>query len=422
MNAKQVGNRAAQPSAAGAPRRGTRGKQLLLLGLVLAALAAGVWRWMQSSAAKPPQFAQINLAGADPSLAGLVREARDAAMSNPQSPLAWGQLAMICHANGFSQAALAAYDTAAELEPDNWHWPYLAGCLHFEGPGGPSAALPLFERAVSLSPPRSMAVIRLADALLELDQLDRAESRYRDLLEDEPTAPFAHLGLARLAIVRGDMQEAIQHLDHIVQHPAVQLQASATRASALERMGEYLAARRERQRLRQLPGDRFRLDDPLVQILNFEMGVDRELRQADAHFQAGNLAEGRQALRRVVEQYPQSVEAWETLAHWCGVSGDWDGAVLACRQCIQLAPKSAESHLALGKALYMSRQYEASSAALQQAIALDPQSGSAYLALGECRDKLNDRAGAEAAFRQALRYLSDDPEARQRVESRLANP
>jgi tetratricopeptide (TPR) repeat protein len=393
-----------------------------LLLLVLAALVAGIWKWMNRPVPRTREFPEVNFAGADPSLATIVRAARDTARENPESAEAWGQLAMICHANGFSRASLAAYDSAAQLEPENWQWPYLAGFLHYDGPGGPAAAFPFFERAASLGPPQSMAGIRLTDAMLELGQVDEAEKKYLELLEDEPAAPFAHLGLARLAIIKGDMPGALKHLDHIAAHPAVQQQASAVRASALDRMGEHLAAHRERQRLRGLAPDRFRLDDPLVQVLNLEIGVERDLRQAEAHLHAGHLSEGRQALRRVVERYPQSVEAWETLAKWCGASGDWSGAEQSLKQCIALAPKSSHHHLALGQLLVALRRYEAAAAALEQASALDPQSGNAYLALGECRDKLDDRAGAEAAYREALRYLPDDPEVRRRIESRLANP
>ena len=405
------------------PARATRRVRLRwLLVLLLSATSAAGILWLRQRTVQVPEVPAVNFDGADPQLVAYVSSAQEAAGAAPHSAEVWGRLAMVCHANGYSQAALQAYETAAVLDPDTWQWPYLAGYLHMDGPGGPVAALPLFQRAATTSPPHSMAHVRLADALLELDQLDEAEQLYRRLLADEKAAPFANLGLARLLVVRGKLPEALQHLSAVADHPAVQQQACLVRTSTLDRMGDHVAAQRERARLAELAGDRFRLDDPVVQVLDLEIGVGHELRLAEAQFHAGNMAEGRQSLRRTVERYPQSVEAWEALAQWSSASGDWPGAEQATRKCIALAPKSAEHHLALGQLLLALRRHADAARALQQAIALDPQSGWAHLALGECREKLGDRAGAEAAYRQALLLLPDDPDVRRRVELQLANP
>src|SRR4051812_47733999 len=155
-------------SIAGRSKR-SRHRLLLLLGVVLFLPVAIVGVIIAAcigvlgSPAVPlalPEVPIVDLDGADPAIAKLVRTAHEFVEQSPRSAPMWGQFAMVLHAHGFSDAAHICYDAACRLDPKNPTWPYLQGYLDHQGPGGPSAALPHFERAARLTPPGSLAHLR----------------------------------------------------------------------------------------------------------------------------------------------------------------------------------------------------------------------------------------------------------------------
>ena len=405
------------------PARPRRRRWWLAIVVVLAAGAAGGVLYLQRGRfAELPEVPAVNLDGADPQLVILVQAAQEAAQQSPHSAEAWGALAMILHANGFSEAAHVAYDAARQLEPDNPQWPDLKGCLHQDGPGGPAAAFPCFDRAARLSPPQAPVHVRLANNLLELGRLAEAERKYRQLQRIDQTQPYAHLGLAKLSIVRNQFPEALEYLERVTDHPAVRHEACAIRASVYERLHDAPAADRERDRLTNLPGDPLRLDDPLVLVHEREVGVDQGLRTMESLLQAGRIGPAVELSQELVRRYPNSVEAWAALASACGGLGNLAEAERAGERCVELAPKSADFRFNLGYIQLLQKRYQDAADTLQRAIELNPRNGLAYFAQGECQRAMNDPAAAAAAYREAQRYLPDDPQIQQRLEALSEKP
>src|SRR5436190_3455770 len=152
-----------------------------LLGLLLASItAAAVWvYWPPFGPTRP--LPEIDLADADPEVLDAVEAARKAVRRTPRNAQSWGNLAMVLHGNGFENAAEYCYAAAADLDPREPNWPYLTGCLHQIGPGGPEAAIPLFERAANLDSSQSLARLRLAEMLLAAGRLDDAQQEFSKL-------------------------------------------------------------------------------------------------------------------------------------------------------------------------------------------------------------------------------------------------
>ena len=88
-----------------------------------------------------------------------------------------------------------------------------------------------------------MSEVRLeADRMLTVGLLDRAEALYRRALDAEPRDASAVLGLARVALERGDEAEA-----HRLAREALAIDPDDSPARRLEtRLAEILAARRDR--------------------------------------------------------------------------------------------------------------------------------------------------------------------------------
>lgn len=69
--------------------------------------------------------------------------------------------------------------------------------------GSPSAAQPLYERAASLDPARTSALLGLAASEAALGDLEAAEQTYRSILRASPASREAQLGLARVMEAMG---------------------------------------------------------------------------------------------------------------------------------------------------------------------------------------------------------------------------
>jgi tetratricopeptide (TPR) repeat protein len=346
-----------------------------------------------------PEIPAVNIDGADPAIAKLVREVHGTLEKSPRSGTLWGRYAMVLHAHGFSDAAHICYDAAARLDPKNPKWPYLEGCLHQIGPGGSEAALPYFERAVKLSAPDTLARVRLADALLELGRLDEAQQEYFAILSVQEQDPQAQLGLGRVAVARRQYREALRYLQAVSEHPRVKKTAWALLANVYNRLGDQASAVLARKRLAEMPPDVSRPDEPLKQLSQLEVGVHAELVKAQALMEQDRIPEMLALVEGTVHRYPYSFEAWDALSIACVMSEDPDGAERAAKKSIQLVPRNSGAWLGLGNILIWERRYQDALEPLQKSIELDPRNHKAYHALGKCRQELGDTAGAAEAFR-----------------------
>lgn len=393
---------------------------LLILVVLPALVAVTSWiAWTQQIPARP--LPPIDLKGTDPEVADAVQAARQEVEQAPRAASAWGKLAMVLHANGFENAADLCYDAASELDPSEATWPYLRGCLHQAGPGGPEAAIPLFERAISLKPRSSTAQLRLAEMLLEQGRLDEASEQYNKIKAARPHDSLALFGVGAVAMARQEYSEAIFHLQSIASHPIVQRRACAMLASAYERLGDTAAAQRERERLLTLPEDGLADDDPMNQVASLKTGVIVRLRRAEMLRQQRRFRESAEVLRDTIARHPDSDGAWANLGLALFFMDDLTGAEDAIRKSILLAPKVAEYHFSLGMLELKRKDYQRAAEAFRTAIQLQPQSGPAYFGLGESLEGQADAKGAGEAYQKTLEYLPDHELARQRLKALKAD-
>ena len=110
-----------------------------------------------------------------------------------------GGLAMIYHANFFYPQAKACYRTAMKLQPKNPRWPYYLADIN-EKMGRSEEARVLLEKTIAVDPGYDPARLKLANAYFKAGRLEEAESAFQNLLESSDAAPYALLGLGRIAV------------------------------------------------------------------------------------------------------------------------------------------------------------------------------------------------------------------------------
>jgi tetratricopeptide (TPR) repeat protein len=153
----------------------------------------------------------------------------DAARADPGSDRIVGALCVAYHADMFHNQADRCYALASALNPDEWRWKYYRALIHSER--GEADVVAAAMREVTGKTDFGPAWWRLGEAEFKEGRYDRAEEAWRRALkapEPErapgespphpagiPLSAHASLGLARLALARGNADDARQILERV---------------------------------------------------------------------------------------------------------------------------------------------------------------------------------------------------------------
>ena len=136
----------------------------------------------------------------------------------PKSALMRGRLAMAYDVNGFHDAALATYDQAESLDPDDFRWPYFNALLMAQK-GQQEPALEKLQQALAIDADYSPAWLWRGTWLLDLDQPDAAAAAF-ERAGDLGAGLAATFGRAQVLIARGQHAEAAVVLEPLAQKSA----------------------------------------------------------------------------------------------------------------------------------------------------------------------------------------------------------
>ena len=208
-------------------RRGLAAAIAIVAAVAVAAWLAAGAAGRRVQASRLPALA--DLTGLPTPAAGAIRDA-DADARRAPSAATVGALGIAYHAAQRPAPALAAFAVAESMAPTDWRWPYhRALVLDERREAGAEAAL---ERTVALSPSHGLAWYRLAEWRFKQGRLDDAATAYARAIDAPATAPFlppgvatrpsvplsawARTGLARIALERGDPDQARTLIDAVL--------------------------------------------------------------------------------------------------------------------------------------------------------------------------------------------------------------
>ena len=387
---------------------------LVCAAILAAALAISLFRRVpimgppasEDRALQPPVIEQT---GIDPAVLRLILAARTAVAETSDSAEAWGRLGKTLLAHGFSDEALVCFARAERLDPRQPRWPFYQGTILCQG--DPDAAIPKLRRAVEQcgnvpDAPR----VRLAELLLGQGRLSEAEDQWRRLLSQEPAHARAHLGLARLAYQRGDLEQSVPHLNIALNGIHTRKASHLLLAEIFQRRGDKAAADQESRRAADLPDDDAWPDPFDEEVKQLRTGRQVFLARADRLLRQGRVAEASALLERTVRDYPDSGEARLLLGKALLAKND-PRAEEALRAATRLAPHLVEAPFYLGGVRFLRGDHREAAALFRQAVNLKPDFALAHYNLGHCMIRLGDRPGAIVAFRAALSCKPDYAEA-----------
>ncbi len=387
---------------------------VVLAAAAIAWVATGVVTQRAGAARLPPL---PDLGGVAAPIREAIVEANARAHAAPTAA-AIGELGRAYHANLRPLDAMATYALAERLAPSTWRWTYLRALL-LEERGDQDAARTAFEHVATAAPDFGPAWYRLAELAFKQRRLDDASTAYeqaRDAPGAAPYAPpgvgsrqvvplsaYAGLGLARVALDRGDREGAVRQLRVLVgSYPAFG-PAAALMRTAERRLGSD--AGRSSVPDATYDGPFVPPADPLLDALVAESRHgDMLLKYAGIATRARDAAWREYLARRAFSFNPRDLNVLMEMAGMLQSSGKLPEALAYLRTHETLAPGDHHTLVQQGKVLADLGRTAEAEAVLRRAVLV--RDTTAEFNLGTILDR-QDRW--EEARSHYLRALAIDP-------------
>ncbi len=319
MGRRRRGDRAPAAAQARSRRRRLSRRWLTvpLAGLVVAASFFAAWQTARSrTLARLPALPDLSRQPA--SVVDHLRSRRADAVAEPRSAAKVGAWCLALHADMFYDAAQRCYRLAQQLDGGDWRWLYYDALISGERGGGEPFADTL-RRVLAKAPQLGVAWWWLGDAAFKEGRYDEAEASWRRAetapeperegdapgrTADIPLKAYASLGLARIALARGEADTARQLLERLTTEAPRFGSAFRLLAESDDVLGRPDEAALARARASRLPAYA-PYADPMVDALAEESRNGTFLlRQASDADLATNAAWSEHLVRRALEFDP----------------------------------------------------------------------------------------------------------------------
>jgi tetratricopeptide (TPR) repeat protein len=381
---------------------GTAKPMLVGSAVVLLAVGAGAWWWWGGVPTVSPPPHLEGPAQVDPLVEAAVQRAWSAAEAEPRSAARRLNLAMVFDANAMPDLAIVTYQQALHLDDSQPRAWYHFGICHTET-GDLDAALTAFARAADLAPNYGPARWRAGQVHLDRGDLDAAASAFQQAAAVDARDPAGRIGLARIALQRGEPAVAEAHLRAVLQAYPTYSYARLLLGGALRDQGRVDEARVE---LASGAEAQSIVNDPWrVELLRFRTGHKALVERAQRLIDSGAPAEAILMLEELRARHPADVEVIVSLSAAYIDSGRVDSGVDVLNAAIRRDVQHFAVHLNLSRAHELKQDYRRALEHAEQAIALNPSIGQAHFQ----RARMLVLSGAEQSeaiepLEQALRH------------------
>lgn len=334
----------------------------------------------------------------DPEVQRQIREAQSGVarkdLNEKELAGAYGRLGEIYQAYGLNDAAIACYDNAHALQPEEFKWPYYLGYL-LQTKGDLQQALSNYRAALQLRAGDEITIHRMASANLSLNQLDEAERLYQQELSRDAKSVAALDGLGRVALERRQFEKAIDYLSQALtidpqaaylHYPlGMAYRGEGNLEKAQEELGQHGPAAPELT-------DRY-----LGEVQEIRVGKADLWTKASQQMAANNLSEAIASYRKLVESNGQDATARTYLGTALARAGKTQEAVQQFTEALRISPNNAETHYCLGVVLAILDNDEQAIVHFRATIERDPQFPEVHFQLANVlmRTRRYDEAASE---------------------------
>jgi len=295
-----------------------------------------------------------------------------------------------------------AYARAQALAPRAFEWPYLDAVVLQRLARHAEAAARLRE-ALAAAPGYLPARVKLAESLLEADDLDAGQRAFEALLQDPAAEPAAAFGLGRIAANRGHHDAAVAHLQRAVMLFPEWGAAYYALARSYRALGRADEAARALQRHQQYGSRWPAVEDTALAAVSAlredaRAIVQRGVRLAERGDLEGAIAAHEAALARE----PSLAEAHANLVSLYGRARNFEKAEEHYKAVVALGANLSTAHYDYGVLLGLQEKWDLAAEAYRRAIAVNPLHAEAYNNLGQVLERQRQLDAAADAYRSAL--------------------
>jgi tetratricopeptide (TPR) repeat protein len=385
---------------------------------ILAALVLGAGTWMVLRSRQADAVARIPAPPArtaSPAITAHLTAKYETARTDPTSPTAVGPLCVAYHADMLFDEAERCYALATDLDSSNWRWRYYRALIQAERGGGERLVESL-QRVVTQAPGFGPAWQRLGDARFKARQYDEAREAWQRAstlapsdgnqasprhATEVPLAAYANVGLARIALVRGEPMHAREILERVASESPQFSSALRLLADVYRSLGRTADADRLVYRANRLQPFAPYLD-PMVDDLARESRNSTLLLRVSSEANLAVNAEWAEYLtRRALEFDPDNPEAVVKLGRVLRTVGRNDEALEFFQRYHQMVPGDFLGLAHIGSCLSAMGRYREAESYLRRAVAGidDPQT---HYNLGLLLSVTNRTPEAIAEYEKAL--------------------
>lgn len=336
----------------------------------------------------------------EPQVAAKIEAARRAVLDDSASADAWGRLGMVFQAHDLHSEAIACYDQAARLAPEDSRWPYLAALSMRTDEL--DAAVALFEEAGRRGADHPAFHVNLGDALAQLGESERSAQEYRRALELDPAVTHALYGLARLELADGTPDQARDYLERAVAIAPWHGDARRLLAQTYQRLERAEDAARELEAAGAYP-EPSQAADPIFQSVEAEaVTAVAYASRARRLAREGRFAEAESLYRKVLSIRADVAGDYSNLGGALAGQGKLDEAIGFYRKAIELDDDDPYALNNLAMALAQKSEAEQAAGLLLQALAIEPKYPEARHNLGLVRASQRRFSEAIEHYQEAL--------------------
>ncbi|MCZ6618461.1 MAG: tetratricopeptide repeat protein [Gammaproteobacteria bacterium] len=393
-----------------------------------------------SGSSAPAGLVTVDTSALEPQVRSLIESSISGLREQQRNAEAWGHLGKVLHAHGLYEEAIESYAQAGRLNPKEYRWFYLAALA--SSAAAAEGALELYRRAYELEPGDYSLCITYGDSLTRLGRLRPARQVYEQAQLVDSRRGYGELGLARLAFIEGNLNEARSRLMRAREVSPRNSEIHLLLAQVFHRLGEPEAAADSMWRARS-HGSRLRPRSEVVaEMSTFAVSISARRERGALLMERGNLQAARDVFQGVLSEQlsrgSATDESYGDLANVVLAEGAYRqardlysrGLVLRSEN-VALMTGLAEAHVgladdengakwlqaalagnakyapaivAMGQLRIRQRRYPSAIEYLEEALTLDPTLFVAHGDLGRVYEVMGDVARAYQA-RERLRKL-----------------
>jgi tetratricopeptide (TPR) repeat protein len=313
-----------------------------------------------------------------------------------------GALGRVLHAWEQWEGAHQAYARAQALAPRAFEWPYLDAVVLQRLARHAEAAARL-RQALAVSPAYLPARVKLAESLLEADDLDASQRLFEALVPEPAAEPAAEFGLGRIAATRGLHDAAIAHLQRAVAlfpEWGAAYYALALSYRALGRPEDAMRPLQQHQQYR--PRWPAVEDTALATVSALREDARASVQRGVKLAAQGDLEGAIAAHEAALQREPSLAEAHANLISLYGRARNFEKAEEHYRAVVALGANLSTAHYDYGVLLGLQEKWDLAAEAYRRAIAVNPLHAQAYNNLGQILERQRQLEAAAEAYRHAI--------------------